>query len=151
MHTVTQTYAETLSARRAKDREVMAQYLLVLARKAGAVAKRRDANPCRPHAEVLDIEAARGLRVSVALDGDRKAGNSADVYVLSWHFAPGRRAERLNPATLLCGVNPYHFGKATDVAYGFEDLCRKLVYTLQRAKDGTAFQEPHQEALVAHG
>jgi hypothetical protein len=143
--------ANPLSARRAKDREVMAERLLALVKQAGATASRRTFNPCRERAIVLDIEAARGLRVSVALDGDRKSGCDPDVHLLSWHFATGQRAARLNPATLACSVHPHHFGKATDVARGFEELCRKLECTLRRAQDGTAFQEPHQEALVAHG
>lgn len=126
----------TLSVTRAMDRQKMAQELqAVIAVYCATCTRIEGEQAVGPRAIRLKVEAPRGLRVTVDLDGD---SCQPDVHVLSWHMAPSATAQ-LNDATFGGNVNPYHKQKATYVAHGFLDLIAQLRKGLAMAVDGSAF------------
>ena len=88
-----------------------------------------------PRCIQCNLVAPQGLAVTIEFDGD---SCQPDVYVLSWHMQTSATAE-LNDATFGGSVNRCHRRKATDVAYGFADLCNQLKRGLRLACDGSAF------------
>lgn len=134
-----------LSERRQADRSKMATLIEALVVECGASCT-REAGGTYPGPNVIhvDVKGARGLEVTVALDGK---SCQPDVHVLSWHMDLQSSA-RLDNATFGGSVNRYHQRKATYVAYGFTDLHQQLKRALLLAKDGTAFL-PEPEALAA--
>src|SRR5690554_3179774 len=88
-----------LSMRRAKDRETMAKIIEAQLPKWGARCERVEDRDNRTI--LLEIEGARGLRVTVELDGSMF---EPDVHMLSWNIAADSDA-RLNNATFGGDVN----------------------------------------------
>ena len=81
---------------------------------------------------MIDICGARGLCLSMDLDGDSR---QPDTHVLAWYVRNDERlSDRLGP------VNPYHRRKATVVAYGWDALRSAIVTGLSMATDGSAFE-----------
>lgn len=128
-----------LSERRAPDRAKMASAIEALVLECGATCERGKHGDIRG-ANVIKIyiKAAEGLELMVDFDGKSPQPN---IHVLSWYM-DSNSTKRLNNSTFGGNVNPYHFQKATYVAYGFADLCKQLRAGLLMAKDGTAFL-PH--------
>jgi hypothetical protein len=91
----------------------------------------------------LNVTAARGLLVTVDLDGK---SSQPDVHVLSWHIAHDSDA-RL--ADVFGDINRFHFCKASYVSEGFEALCDDLRDGLEMAADGTAFDAEREAACIA--
>lgn len=129
----------SLTEKRAKDRAEMAAKVTALFQEYGYKVEQQTLGP---RWISLSAETARGLCVTIDLEGDSV---QPDVHVLPWHtnFAAGKNT-RLDPAFGLAAggsVNPYHFGKCTAVAYGYEQLMQQLTAALAMVKDGTAFQK----------
>lgn len=122
-----------LSMRRAKDRETMAKIIEAQLPKWGARCERVEDRDNRTI--LLEIEGARGLRVTVELDGSMF---EPDVHMLSWNIAADSDA-RLNNATFGGDVNPYHNRKATYMAEGASQLLIQLERGLRMAASGRAF------------
>lgn len=126
-----------LSERRAPDRKKMASAIEALVLECGAKFVRGSDIPSANVIKIY-IKAAEGLELMVDFDGKSPQPN---IHVLSWYM-DSKSAKRLNNSTFGGNVNPYHFQKATYIAYGFADLCKQLRAGLLMAKDGTAFL-PH--------
>jgi predicted transcriptional regulator len=84
----------------------------------------------------INIEAARGLRLTIHLDGQ---GPQPDVHVLSWyiHYSSDARLSAHFPGD----VNQYHRRKATVIAYGARAMIDAIERGLRSAADGSAFEE----------
>jgi hypothetical protein len=121
-----------LTEKRAADRLKMAADLIATAQAHGAVAY-IDREWPEPRAIMVNIETPRGLRINIDFDG---TSLQPDVFVMSWHIHHTSDT-KLSPA--FGDINPYHRRKATDVAYGFTDLCDRLARSLDMAAAGTAF------------
>jgi hypothetical protein len=135
-----------LSARRKSDREKMAALVAELARAHGAqCALQHDDSSPRAHATYAYITAARGLSVRVAFEAKPP---TPGAYVLSWHMN-GADASLL-AAGAFASVNPHHFRKATDIAYGFDALCEVLALRLEAARSGRAFQPAQAQPAPAN-
>lgn len=121
-----------LTARRKADRAEMARQVAALAAGYGITA-----TTCiyGPRHRAVDLSGPRGLGVTVNFDGS--LGRAADTYVLSWHVAL-RSEARLHPG-MFGRVNPSHGQKATDVAYGFDQLLRILRERFEVIRNGSAF------------
>jgi len=117
--------------KRKADRAYMAQKISDLARSYGATVERGEFVDPGDHRIEIEIN---GLRVGV--DFERRS-IQPDVFVLPWNTT-GK--VRLRPEFAPGNVNPHHFGKATLVAYGFEDLCGQIEHGLRLAQSGEAFQ-----------
>ncbi|MBC8740467.1 hypothetical protein F6X40_27915 [Paraburkholderia sp. UCT31] len=124
-----------LSERSAADRKQMAKRLEQLIVECGATFTREEGGDYPgPRAIHLRVAAARGLQITVELDG---GSVQPDVHVMPWHMHYESEA-KLDGKTF-GEVNPYHHRKATHVAYGFEGLCENLKRGLQLAASGEAF------------
>lgn len=141
---MTRTLIETRKA----DRAVMAEQVRALCEALGIPARVEVARfgDIEPRLITTLIEAPRGLRLNIDFDGDT---SQPGVHVLSWHMdtdcdtclsdAFGR-------------INPHHFRKSTDVAYGMSDLLEVLRRRLAQVNDGSAFSETREAASIAkHG
>ena len=94
----------------------------------------------------LSITARHGERaavIGVDFDGDT---SQKDVHVCTWNTV-GRRC--FHPMEMGFHVNNYHFGKATRIGYGFEDLAAQLETDVERIVAGTAFCLEREAALLA--
>jgi hypothetical protein len=120
-----------LSERRAADRAEMARLTQTLITDLGATFERTSES----RAISLYVRAARGLCVRVKFDGD---SSQPDTHVLSWHMDVDSTSE-LSNATFGGNVNPHHRQKATYIAQGFDELCKRLTSGLELAKSGAAF------------
>lgn len=109
----------------------MAQKVSDLARSYGATVERSEFVDPGDHRIEITIN---GLRAGI--DFERRSCQP-DVFIIPWNT---EGSIRLRPEFASGHVNPHHFGKATLVAYGFEDLCMQLEHGLQLAKSGEAFQ-----------
>lgn len=90
-------------------------------------------------ATAVQIKAPKGLQLTCDFDGDSPQPN---VFVLSWYVHWEHRDTKLNPAAFgHDSVNPYHFRKATDVAYGFDELRQILRARFAAIKDGSIYQK----------
>lgn len=117
--------------RRKADRAYMAQKVIDLARSYGAEVERSEFVEPGDHRIEIDCN---GLRAGI--DFERRSCQP-NVFIIAWNT---RGSIRLRPEFAPGNVNPHHFGKATLVAYGFEDLCIQLERGLQLAQSGEAFQ-----------
>ena len=124
---------DTLTERRKADRAQLAAAVIDTATAGGATAEieyvRRET--------WINIEAARGLRLTVTLDGQSP---QPDVHVLSWymHYSSDARLSVRFPGD----VNPYHRRKATVIAYGTRAMLEAIERALLSVADGSAFEEP---------
>jgi predicted transcriptional regulator len=132
MDALTHPNLDTLTERRKADRAQLAAAVIDTATAGGATAEieyvRRET--------WINIEAARGLRLTVTLDGQSP---QPDVHVLSWHmhYSGDARLSSCFPGD----VNPYHRRKATVVAYGTRAMLDAIERGLRSAADGSAFEE----------
>jgi hypothetical protein len=124
-----------LTERRVFDRKKMAFLLQELIVGAGARCSQEYGYLGNNKRIDLRVEAARGLQVTVTLNGNSV---QPDTYVLSWHMAADSDA-KLNEAFFGGNVNPHHKRKATYIASGFDDLKAKLQRGLTLAANGNAF------------
>lgn len=129
---------EKLSVTRKADREKLAALLTASLTKAGATVTRNDDLELayRGRAVFLNVLLAHGLSVTVGFNGD-SPHTPKDTFVLSWHFKNFENLPRLTDA--FPNVNTHHRRKATDVAYGFDDLQRTLLHRIEVVRNGTAF------------
>lgn len=125
------TSIPSLSERRHADRCQMAAELTALAELLGATVETTSEHARHIR---LDITAKHGLLTSVELDGQSW---QPDIHVIPWHLAHTCQ-EKLSPA--FGQVNPYHFRKATHVAYGWAQLLQDIERGLSSAADRSAFQ-----------
>lgn len=123
-----------LTERRKADREEMAKRLIPIIVATGATVERDDDPPLSPRAIWLKIKAARGLCLTIDLDGNSP---QPGTHVLSWHGVDD--GQKLSPG-FAPSVNSCHWHKATDIAEGFEELCNVVRRRLEAAADGSAFQ-----------
>lgn len=132
--------------RRKADRAKMAQELADLAIECGASARIEEAWPggSDPRCTMVYIDGPRGLRVSIDFDG-RSA--QPDVYVISWNISTDSDAKFANGFAE--SINPYHWSKATDLAYGFDQLAHIVRKRLKAAADGPAFDAEREARYVA--
>ena len=124
----------TYTVTRKKDRAEMAHLLTELVVQKGATCA-TEPNLGGSRGFTVKIKAARGLSVSVDFYGDSGQPNA---YVLSWYIGVGHTAKL--QADFAPSVNSHHFRKATDIAYGFEELLTTIAYRLDSANSGEAFQ-----------
>lgn len=121
-----------LSCTRKGDRNKMAKQVVLLAHSLDATASIRI-----PSYDLLavytDIETKRNLHVTIEFNRH----NRTDIWVLNWHIA-NDKFTKLNPS--FAGVNTYHFGKATWIAYGFTHLLEQIQRGIELATNGKAFQ-----------
>jgi hypothetical protein len=114
-----------LTERRKADRATMAAEVAGLARTHGLSAEVTSPGVLGPH----------GLGLLLMFDG---TSNPADTYLLHWHGVEA--GHRLAPGAFQ-HVNPYHGHKATDTAYGFDQLGRVLTRRFAAIADGSAFEQ----------
>lgn len=115
-------------------RELMASVIEALATTLGAKVARLEGEGYPGHRVIrLEIEAAKGLRVGINLDGKSKDTS----FLLAWNIQSDAKAMLTN---VFGEVNQHHFSKATHIAFGFEDLKRQITRGLTMARDGTAFR-----------
>lgn len=133
----------TLSERRAKDRETMVQHIQISAAKHGATVDiTRPDNRC----VMLNIETPQGLGLYIDLDGKSP---QPDIFVLPWCLRSSTdliisaQFGRYQGAT----VNPHHGSKCMTVKRGFNQLLDAIDKALEMAADGSAFE--NKEALSA--
>ena len=133
-----------LTERRKADRAEMASRLEDLIIHCGAKVTREEMGP----REIwLNVEAPRGLRLTLDLDGDSV---QPDVHVLSWHMALD--SDACLSDRFYGSLNNYHFRKATTIAHGFDELCNAIETCLCDAADGTAFDADREARHIAeHG
>lgn len=118
---------ESLSVRRAADRERMADELDAALQEQGATTSRIDVRGSREI--TLQVAAPGGAFCSVYFIG---TSSMPCIWVVTWN-SPRRMA----PGSW--DVNPYHGCKATRVLRSFADLCSVLVADVARFADGSAF------------
>lgn len=135
-----------LTEKRKADRLTMAAKLETLITECGATFERIEPAPLSPRAIWLEVKAARGLCVTVDLDGDSW---QPDIHVLSWHMDFETDACLSDRFGRLGSLNQHHWRKATYCAEGFESLCAALRYGLTLARDGTAFDPEREAAAIA--
>lgn len=122
----------TLTERRKADRAKMASLLVEIAEKHGALAEVTPGDG--PNTLAIRISTPRGLHVRVDLEGK---SIQPDIHVLPWHMHYESQ-DKLAPE--FGDVNPYHHRKATQVAYGWNQLRDNIDRGLNMAAKGTAFQ-----------
>lgn len=129
----------TYSERRKADRAAMVEIVRELAVSEGAEATIEDRpfGDIEPRTIVCRIRAARGLCLTVDLNGD---SSQPDVYVLSWHVDYKAPDEVKLSRAYWPSLNTCHFRKATDIAEGFDALCDVLRRRLADIREGKAFQ-----------
>lgn len=130
-----------LSVRRKADRAIMAERVRALAVECGAKAEIKSTHD--PREIRVTIEAARGLLLSVDLDGASPIGES---HVLSWHTnleTDARLSDRFGD------VNPCHYRKSTDIADDFESMLSILKRRLEQCADGSAFDADREARMIA--
>jgi hypothetical protein len=132
---------QQLSVLRSDDREIMARQVEAIVAANQALCVRRLDDAWKPRCISLRIAAARGLTVTLRLDGE--AGRLHALHFLHWNMESDGR-HRLSP--VFGGVNPNHFWKATHVAYSFDALCEQLELSLQLAASGRAYQPARSQA-----
>lgn len=131
---------ELTEARKA-DRIKMADAVIALARSYDFTAVRRDPTLCGPREVVVELAMPRGLYLNVCFNGDGP-GSMRDVHVLSWHV---RDFKTTKLSTFFWrDVNSYHFQKATQVTYGFNQLIFTLHSAFAAINSGLAFSTPEK-------
>lgn len=129
-----------LTEKLAADRSAMAKQVIQIATDHGATAQYDEFTG--PREIMVSIEAPGGLCISLDFDG---ASPQPDVFVMSWHM-DWRTSHKLNPTAFAPdSVNPHHHRKATDFAYGFDQLCELLALRLSHAATGAAYQPAGKE------
>ena len=128
------------SVTRKADRAQMANQIQALANHYGVKVERKEGHPYPGQKTInLSIEAPRGLGVNVSIDGS--SATSSDSFVVPWHVVAVHNGKTndtmLSPS--FGSVNPFHFGKATHVAYGFGSLMKELERGIRSSLDGSAF------------
>lgn len=132
---------------RKADRAKMAIIVAGMAREYGAAALvSPEGSGLFPNRVTVDIEAARGLRVSVKFDGEKGRPNT---YILSWNISGHSDARLSDRFARLGSVNQHHFRKATYVAHGFDALCLALEFGLELARNGAAFDAEREARAIA--
>lgn len=119
------------------QRAALATQIEAVARACGAEPRRIGEAETYPGKRrvIVDIVAARGLRLTVELNGDSA---QPGVFVLSWHVASGHET-KLTEAFAPGNVNPFHRQKAATICEGADALLLHLARQLRMAADGTAF------------
>lgn len=126
----------TLTETRKADRTEMVQQLKALVLDKGSACEvEPPPSIWGPRAVMLNIETAQGLALSVDFNGD---STQPDIHVLSWHVKHGQDI-KLQP-NFAPSVNSHHFRKATDIAYGFDELLTIIGQRLDSVNSGEAFQ-----------
>ena len=90
------------------------------------------------------IDGPRGLRVSIDFDG---RSPQPDVYVISWNISTDSDAKFANGFAE--SINPHHWSKATDLAYGFDQLSYIVRNRLRQAENGCAFDAEREARYIA--
>jgi hypothetical protein len=130
-----------LTEARNADRIKMADAVIALARSYDFTAERRDPDVCGPREVVAELAMPRGLYLNVYFNGDGP-DSIRDVHVLSWHV---RDFKTTKLSTFFWpDVNGYHFQKATQVAYGFDQLMITLHTAFAAINSGLAFSTPEK-------
>lgn len=137
-----------LTERRKADRAKMAQEIADLAPTMGAnaVINPEGYSAVAPRRVTVAIRAARGLRVDIDFDGETSI---PDRHIVSWCIATDSDARLSDKFARYGSINPYHFGKATCFADGFDALCLAVEYGLECARDGSAFDAEREAAAIA--
>lgn len=133
---------KALSERRKADRKQMADILAEKMIAAGATAV---VEPCDyvPNRMDVHIKAPGGAEVTVDFDG---GSCQPDVYVVMWNIHGFDGKTFFDPT--IGDVNPYHYGKASRVCYGFEALVRKLETDVRRFVDGLGYMDPGDQRIL---
>lgn len=135
----------TFTEKKKADRAKMAEIVRALAVEMGCEAEIED----KPYGEIspqmvmVKIRTDRGLKLTIDFDGK---SCQPDVHVMSWHMDT-KVDTRL--ADAFGDINPYHFCKATDVAYGFDSLIRILSRKLELCRTGAAYSPEREAASIA--
>lgn len=134
----------TLSETRKKDRaEIAALVCATLSElKIDHSWTREGFDECYKKAHVIKIDAPRGLRLRIEIDGE---SCQPDVHVLPWHF-DSKSDTCFSDA--FGNINQCHFRKATLVAEGTDGLLAHLREQLAMALDGTAFSPEREAASI---
>jgi hypothetical protein len=130
-----------LTEARKADRIKMADAVIALARSYDFTAARRDPALCGPREIVVELALPRGLYLNVCFNGDGP-NSMRDVHVLAWHVRDFETT-KLSPY-FWSDVNTYHFQKATQVAYGFDQLIITLHSAFAAINSGLAFSTPEK-------
>lgn len=141
------TFTTSLTEGRKADRAEMAKRTQELVHRLGCTSTCKhgtEGGYPAMHCIQVRVEAPRGLCVMLEFD---KNSWQPDVHVMSWHIPSMTSKSTLNPAAFgHASVNPYHFQKATSVAYGFDAMYEELERVLSLAVSGEAFREPAEQA-----
>lgn len=125
------------SEKRASDRNAMVHLVCAMCAEFSITHKVERPFLNNKRAVAVLIEAPHGLRLTLDFDGNSCQPN---VFVMSWYTHYEYPRTKLSPAAF-ASVNPYHFGKATDVAEGFDNLRTVLRARFTAIKDGSAYKE----------
>lgn len=130
-----------LSAARAKDRELMANAVEAVMRLCpGGSVDRPD--PLGERSVAVSFRCPHGLAVTVEFDGDSPQDRKGE-FCMAWHVSVNSDMAYSEAfgAAMGASVNQYHHRKCTAFAYGFQDLCEKLVKAVTMISDGTAYRD----------
>lgn len=135
----------TLSEKKKADRAKMAEIVRALAVEMGCTAEIEDQpyGDISPRMIMVRIRTERGLKINIDFDGQ---SCQPDIHVMSWHMST-RVDTCLSNA--FGDINPHHFRKSTDVAYGFDHLIRILSRKLEMARNGTAYDLEREARMIA--
>lgn len=125
-----------LTETRKADRRKMADIVEQIAAEFGATTRERTEDGIWPNSVGLEIVGPRHTTVGMRFHRER-IHETNNIWVLTWNSAQGvcfADAFSFN-------LNRYHFGKATDIAYGFDHLCQLLRLRLGQMNDGSAFDD----------
>lgn len=116
------------SVNRKADRKFMADELCRLAQSLGASAKAtEDERTIR-----VEIVHPSGLKAGIDIEPSRLK----DTFCIPWNSWQRKLSFNFSPH-----VNPYHHGKATLFACGFDRLCAEIKRALNLANNGEAFMD----------
>ena len=134
-----------LTEKKKADRIKMAELVRALAVEMGLTAEVVDKpfGDMSPHMIMVKIRSKEGLKLHVDFDGKT---SQPDVHVLSWHMdtdVDTRLADAFGD------INRFHYCKATDIAYGTDELLRILAWKFLKIQNGTAFSPEREAAHIA--
>lgn len=124
---------EALTVRRKADREKIAAALAAIAVEYGFTASPSATD--RGRQLTVCFTTLRGLKANIWLNGE---STQLDVHIVNWYTATNSEAKIA--AGFADSVNPYHWGKATDVCHGWRELAACVRDAFDSIKDGSAFQ-----------
>lgn len=126
-----------LTERRKGDRAKMAAMLeaACIAEGATVVVTREGTDDIYPKRVRLLITGARGMFIGIDFDGQ---SCQPDIHVGCWNL-PIDATDCFNPKAFICGVNTYHYQKATVVAEGLYPLILEITANLRDGFRGRAF------------